>query len=108
MGGVNLKNRQNIVLPTSPPGDIIQIALENNGLTQAQLVKHIGLPIEHMDATLASTRPITPDVATMLGGFFGTGDGLWLRLQEGYNEEHPELSLSNRMAETQTETSNPH
>ena len=78
------------MLPASPPGEIIQIALDNNGLTCTQLIDRTGMQRSCVEGMLASEHPITPKAAEKIAEFFGTSKELWLGLQYDYDQEHPQ------------------
>jgi len=66
------------------PGEILADELEELHLTGADLAKAIHVPKNRVYAILAGKRAVTADTALRLGRWFGTGEQLWLSLQQEY------------------------
>ncbi len=63
----------------SPPGDTIVDILENRGLTQDDLAKYLGLPLEQIPPLISGNTPMTRSLAEGLGKYFGIPFEFWLR-----------------------------
>jgi addiction module HigA family antidote len=69
----------------SHPGELVRDNLEDLGLSVAEAATELGVTREELEAILAGTRPITPDVAVRIEETFGGTLGLWLRMQANYD-----------------------
>jgi addiction module HigA family antidote len=68
------------------PGTLIRDCyLEENGLTQTQLAKGIGVPQSRISELCAGKRDITADLALRLGKFFNTTPQMFINLQNHYD-----------------------
>lgn len=53
-------------------------------ITQSRLAEDIDLPIEQLDAIVAGTQAITPDIGARLSKYFGLSEHFWMNLQNHY------------------------
>jgi len=72
-------------LPPIHPGEHIMDEMAELGLTGSQFARALGVPPNRMTEIVAGRRGITADTALRLGRYFGTGPGLWMRLQMEYD-----------------------
>ena len=70
------KNRR----PTHP-GVLIQDTIEEMGITQVELAKRLGIPLQRLNTIVKGKRGVTADTALRLSKVFGTTPELWLNLQ---------------------------
>src|SRR5271169_2045979 len=66
------------------PGDILQEMLDERGLPQSQLAKHLGTDVARVNEICRRRRGVSAQMAMMLGKAFGTSAGLWLNLQKNW------------------------
>lgn len=68
------------------PGEILlKEFLEPMGVTQTELAKHLGLPIQRVNELVKSKRGVTPDTAWLLSKAFATSPEFWMNLQVAYD-----------------------
>lgn len=78
--------KQNPNMKPMHPGEMVKEIVENLNRPPAEIASAIGITLQHLEAIMARTQPITPEIATKLGKLFGNGPELWLRLQARYDE----------------------
>ncbi len=74
------KNR----VPTHPGEILLEEFLNPLGITQVQLAKHIGVPVQRVNEVVRGKRGITPETAWLLGQALGTTPQFWVNLQSNY------------------------
>lgn len=62
--------------------------LENLGVTQSELARHIGVHAPIINVICRGKRGITAQMALRLGAALGTGPEMWLKLQIAWDLEH--------------------
>lgn len=68
------------------PGEILkQDFLDPLGITQTQLAKHLGIPIQRVNELVRGKRGITPDTAWLLAKALSTPPEFWMNLQVNYD-----------------------
>jgi addiction module HigA family antidote len=68
------------------PGEVLlEDFMKPLGITPHQLSAHTGLPLSDIRELLQGKRPITPDIANLLGAYFGMESRYWLNLQATYD-----------------------
>ena len=72
-------------LPPIHPGEYVREALEDLGLSQAELAKTLGVSPMRISHLVREERPVTADLALRLGQAFGQSPQYWLNLQAGYD-----------------------
>jgi addiction module HigA family antidote len=63
------------------PGVLIADMLEELGITQVELAKRLGIPLQRLNTIVKGKRGVSADTALRLGKVFGTTPELWLNLQ---------------------------
>jgi addiction module HigA family antidote len=66
------------------PGDVLQEMLEERGVTQMKLAKHLDTDVARINEICRRRRGISAQMAVMLAKAFGTSAGLWLNLQKNW------------------------
>lgn len=66
------------------PGEILQDAIEDAGLTQSALATHIGVSQSKINDVCRGRRGISLEMAARLGRAFGTSTEFWFNLQKQY------------------------
>ena len=73
------------------PGEHLTDALENLGVSPAELARAVRVPANRITGILHGRRAVTADTALRLGRYFGTSAAFWMNLQQLY-----ELRLAER------------
>lgn len=66
------------------PGEHLAEALDELGLSSAELARQLHIPTNRITGILNGQRAITADTALRLGHWFGTSADFWLNLQKLY------------------------
>ena len=66
------------------PGEHLKEALEETGMSAAELARQLDIPTNRITGILNEQRAITADTALRLGHWFGTSADFWLNLQKLY------------------------
>lgn len=66
------------------PGDILQEMLDELGMSQSQLARHLRTDVARINEICRHRRGISADMAVLLGKAFGTSAGLWMNLQKNW------------------------
>ena len=68
------------------PGEILKEEfLDPLQLTQTELAKHIGVPIQRVNELVRGKRGVTPDTAWRLARAFNTSPEFWMNLQVNFD-----------------------
>ena len=90
-----MKNKK---LPPIHPGEILlEEFLKPMTISQYRLAKDISVPPRRINEIVHGKRGITADTALRLGRFFEMPPQFWLNLQNRYDLEVTEDSLSDRL-----------
>ncbi len=73
------------------PGEHLAEALEELGLSAAELARQLNIPTNRITGIINGQRAVTADTALRLGHWFGMSADFWLNLQKLY-----ELRLAER------------
>lgn len=79
------------------PGEVIREEfLAPSGVTQVELAKHIGVPVQRINEIVRGKRGITPQTAWLLAQAFETTPEFWVNLQSSYDlaVEQPERTVT--------------
>ncbi len=77
------------------PGEIIkEDCIEALGLSVTQAAKGLGVARSTLSKVLNGRAAVSPEMAVKLGEAFGTGPGIWIRLQAAYDLWHAEQTVS--------------
>lgn len=64
------------------PGEILKEEfLKPMGLTQVELAKRMGVPIQRLNTVVTGKRAVTAETAILLAGVLGTSPNFWMNLQ---------------------------
>ena len=55
------------------------------GVTQTELAKHLGVPIQRINELVRGKRGVTPETAWLLSKAFATTPEFWMNLQVAYD-----------------------
>ena len=67
------------------PGRLLADELEARGMSANALALKIRVPANRLTEIILGKRGISPETALRLGRYFGTGAGLWVRMQGTYD-----------------------
>ncbi len=71
---------------TTHAGEILRKEfLQPAGITQTELARHLGVPIQRVNELVRGKRGITPETAWLLGEALGTGPEFWMNLQVAFD-----------------------
>ena len=76
------------------PGEILQELLDENGMSQAQLARHLHMDTSKLNEICRGRRGISADMAVILGKAFGMSPGTWLNLQKNWELSLVDASLA--------------
>ena len=77
-----------------PPGELLAETLEATNLSQAELARRIGRPIQAINEIVRGTKEITPETAIQLERVLGVPAHIWLGLEAEY--QHTKARLEDR------------
>lgn len=69
-----------------PPGSTLEEALEERGMSQADLARRTGLSAKHISQIVNGKASLTPETAARLEEVLGIRASLWNRLEANYQE----------------------
>ncbi|OGB30828.1 MAG: hypothetical protein A3F78_06810 [Burkholderiales bacterium RIFCSPLOWO2_12_FULL_61_40] len=81
----------------SPPGDTLAELIEELGITQAELARRMGRPLNPVNEMILGTKEITEDTALELERVLGTPAHFWLAREAKYREFLARQRDANRM-----------
>ena len=76
------------------PGDILQEMLDERGITQMRLARHLNTDVARVNEICRRRRGVSAEMAVMLARAFGTSAGLWLNLQKNWELSQVDPSLA--------------
>jgi HTH-type transcriptional regulator/antitoxin HigA len=83
----------------SPPGDTLAELIDELGITQAELARRMGRPLNPINEMILGTKEITEDTALELERVLGTPAHFWLAREAKYREFLARQRDANRMPE---------
>jgi addiction module HigA family antidote len=84
-------------LPPIHPGEVLQDALNEAGLTVNSLALALRVPANRIGGIVKGQRGITGDTALRLARYFGTSAQMWINLQAKHDLAVAEDALSERI-----------
>ena len=81
-------------IPPVHPGVYLKELLDELALSQYRLAKDIGVPAMRVSYIINGKRPVTAELALRLGRYFGQNPRYWLNLQNRYDMDLAEDTLS--------------
>lgn len=79
-----------------PPGEVLAEELAARGLTQSQLARQMGRPLQAVNEIVRGKKRITGETALQLADALGTSAELWMRLEADH--ELNKARLARRLA----------
>lgn len=84
-------------LPPIHPGEFLQENLEDLCLSQASFARSIGVSAMRISHVVRGSRPVTAELALLLGRAFEQSPQYWLNLQNRFDLTTAELALGKRL-----------
>lgn len=66
------------------PGEILQEMLDEGGINQARLARHLRTDVARINEICRGKRGVSAPMAIMLGKALGTSPQLWMNLQKNW------------------------
>ncbi len=71
--------------PTHPGALLREDIIPAVKRSKREIADLLGISRQHLHAILAEKKPVTPEVAVLLGKLFGDGPEIWVRMQGAYD-----------------------
>jgi len=84
-------------LPPIHPGQFLQELLQELGLSQAGLARALGTSAMRISHVVRGKRPVTAELALLLGRALGQSPQYWLNLQATYDLKTAEAVLGDQL-----------
>lgn len=85
--------------PTIHPGEFLDETLRELKISQAEFARAIGVSPMRISHVIKGTRPVTAELALLIGRAFGQSPQYWLNLQTAYDLKIAEASLGKLLNE---------
>ncbi len=72
-------------MPTHPGEVLLEEFLDPMGLTQVQLARHVGVPIQRINEIIRKRRGVSAETAWLLSQALGTTPEFWMNLQVNHD-----------------------
>lgn len=80
--------------PPTPPGEmLLEEFLKPSGMTQTELAKQMGVPIQRVNTLINGKRGVTAETALLLARIFKNSPQFWLGLQMDWDLWHAQHKL---------------
>jgi addiction module HigA family antidote len=89
-------------LPAIHPGEYLSETLSELNLSQAEFARAIGVSPMRISHIVKGSRPVTAELALLLGRAFDQSPQYWLNLQSTYDLKMAEASLGKVLADVRT------
>ena len=80
-----------------PPGDLLAETLETLGMSQAELARRAGRPVQAINEIIRGTKEITPETSLQLERVLGVPAHIWTRLEADYRYTRARLEDQARL-----------
>lgn len=80
-----------------PPGETLNETLEDLGITQAELARRTGRPVQAINEIVRGSKEITPETALQLARVLGVPAHIWVRLEADYRFNKARLEDATRL-----------
>jgi addiction module HigA family antidote len=71
--------------PTHPGDILLQEFLEPMGLSQVELARRMGVPVQRVNTLINGKRDVTAETAILLGRVLKMTPEFWMHLQDAYD-----------------------
>ena len=85
-------------LPPIHPGEFLRETLEEMELSQAEFARAISVSPMRVSHLVKGMRPVTAELALLLGRAFGQSPQYWLNLQMAYDLKTAQATMSRRLS----------
>ena len=75
-----------------PPGELLAEELAARGMTQSQLARQMGRPLQAVNEIVRGKKRITGETALQLSEALGTSAEFWMRLESDYELNRARLA----------------
>ncbi|MDO8597317.1 MAG: HigA family addiction module antitoxin [Sulfuricaulis sp.] len=79
------------------PGEFLREALDELGTSQSEFARVIGVSAMRISHVVNGTRPVTAELALLIGRAFGQSPQYWLNLQAAYDLKIAEQEIRSRL-----------
>lgn len=86
-------------LPSVHPGEFIKEILGEIGITQADFARSIGVSSMRISHVVNGRRPVTAELALLIGKAFGQTPQYWLNLQADYDIKIAKKAIGKKLSE---------
>ncbi len=76
------------------PGEILLEMIDENGISQARLARHLKMDPSKINEICKGRRGISAEMAIMLGKAFGVSAGTWMNLQKNWELSQVDAAIS--------------
>jgi HTH-type transcriptional regulator / antitoxin HigA len=83
------------------PGELLAETLDSLGLTQAELARRTGRPVQAINEIVKGAKEITPETALQLERVLGVPAHIWTRLEADYRQDLARLHDQKRLEESE-------
>ena len=91
--------------PPIHPGEILrEDVLPALELSVSEAARRLGISRQQLHRVIASTHPITTEMALRIGKFAGNGPGVWLRMQQAYDLWYAGQRMKTELSRIETVT----
>ncbi len=88
-------------LPPIHPGIFLKEILDELGISQNALAQAIGVSPMRISHVIKGTRPVTAELALLIGKAFGQKPSYWMNLQTSYDLKTAEKALVQKVRRVQ-------
>ena len=79
------------------PGEFLKEGLDELGTSQSEFARVIGVSPMRVSHVVNGTRPVTAELALLIGRAFGQSPQYWLNLQAAYDLKIAEQEIRSRL-----------
>lgn len=79
------------------PGEVLQEMLDERGLTQLALARHLSTDAARINEICRGRRAVSAQMAVLFAKAFGTSAALWLNLQSSWDLSRVDRTLAKRV-----------
>jgi addiction module HigA family antidote len=79
------------------PGEILQEMLDERGISQVQLARHLNTDVPRINEICRRRRGVSAQMAVLLSRAFGTSAALWLNLQKNWELSQVDPTLARQV-----------
>jgi addiction module HigA family antidote len=91
-------------LPAIHPGEFLAEIIGEMGISQAAFARAIGVSSMRISHVIKGDRPVTAELALLIGRAFSQSPQYWLNLQASYDLKIAEISIGKRLTSVQSFT----